>query len=150
VAFGSQAERSAVDALISGPLGPQSWLVRVGIGFVAPLILLSWPGGRRNAIVFAASSLTLIGVFVDRLQFVSAGQISPAAASGLVAVPYAAYTPSLVEMGIVVGACAGIPLVYTLAERFLDLSSPGGSGDVHGIRASGSRQFLRRTFGAAQ
>jgi molybdopterin-containing oxidoreductase family membrane subunit len=150
LAFGSQAERSAVEALVSGPLGLQSWLVRVGLGFVTPLLLLTWPGGRRDAIVFAASCLTLVGMFVDRLQFVTAGQISPGAASGLVAVPYVAYTPSLVEIGIVLGACAGVPLVYTLAERFLDLSSPGGSGDVHGVRASGSRTFLRRTLGAAQ
>jgi Polysulphide reductase len=149
ITFGSQAERNAVTALVSGPLGLQSWLVRVGIGFVAPLLLLTWPGGRRTLLVFAASCLTLIGVFVDRLQFVTAGQITPEAASGLVAVPYASYTPSLIEIGIVLGACAGIPLIYTLAERFLDLSSPGGSGDVHGIRASGARTFIRRTLGVA-
>jgi molybdopterin-containing oxidoreductase family membrane subunit len=148
--FGSPAERSAVTALVSGPLGLQSWLVRVGVGFVAPLLLLTWPGGRRTAIVFVASCLTLVGVFVDRLQFVSAGQISPAAASGQVAVPYATYTPSLIEIGIILGACAAIPLIYTLAERFLDLSSPGGSADVHGVRASGARRFVRRAFGAAQ
>lgn len=149
--FGSQAEREAVNALVSGPLGPQSWLVRVGVGFVAPLVLLTWPGGRRGAIVFAASVLTLVGIFVDRLQFVSAGQIAPlGASSGRVDVPYLTYAPSLVEIGIVVGACALIPLGYTLAERFLDMSSPGGSGDVHGIRASGSRSILRRTLGAAR
>ena len=151
IAFGSPAERSAVEALVRGPLGPQSWVFRVGIGLVAPLLLLTWPGSRRPAAVFAASCLTLIGVFVDRLQFVTAGQITPAgAASGLVAVPYATYSPSLIEIGIVVGACAVVPLVYTLAERFLDLSSPGGSGDVHGVRSSGARAILRRSLGGAQ
>jgi molybdopterin-containing oxidoreductase family membrane subunit len=151
IAFGSAAERSAVEALVRGPLGPQSWVFRVGIGLVAPLLLLTWPGGRRALAVFAASCLTLIGVFVDRLQFVTAGQIAPAgAASGLVAVPYTAYSPSIIEIGIVVGACAVVPLVYTLAERFLDLSSPGGSGDVHGIRASGARAILRRSLGGVR
>jgi Ni/Fe-hydrogenase subunit HybB-like protein len=82
-------------------------VVRVGIGLVAPLILLTWPGGRRHAAVFVACCLTLVGIFVDRLQFVTAGQISPAgAASGQVAVPYTTYSPSLIEIGIVIGACA--------------------------------------------
>ena len=149
--FGNAAERSAVEALIRGPLGLQSWVVRVGIGLVAPLILLTWPGGRRTAAVFAACSLTLVGIFVDRLQFVTAGQISPAgAASGQVAMPYTTYSPSLIEIGIVIGACAVIPLAYSLAERFLDLSSPGGSGDVHGVRASGARAMVRRSLGGAR
>jgi Ni/Fe-hydrogenase subunit HybB-like protein len=118
---------------------------------VAPLLLLTWPGGRRAFAVLVASCLTLVGVFVDRLQFVTAGQITPAgAASGLVDLPYTTYSPSLIEIGIVVGACAVIPLVYTLAERFLDLSSPGGSGDVHGVRASGGRAILRRSLGGAR
>jgi Ni/Fe-hydrogenase subunit HybB-like protein len=151
ITFGSEAEHAAVAALISGPLGPQSWVVRVGIGFLAPLLILTWPGGRRALMVCVASCLILIGVFVDRLEFVSAGQIAPStAASGHVALPYATYSPSLDEIAIVLGAVAVIVLVYTLAERFIDLSSPGGPGDVHGIRASGSRSILRRTFGAAR
>ena len=35
--------------------------------------------------------------------------------------PYVAYTPSLVEISIVVGAFAFVAFVYTLAERYLDL-----------------------------
>lgn len=151
ITFGSEAERRAVTALVSGPLSLQSWLVRVGVGFVLPLLLLTWPGGPRRAIVLAASCLTLVGIFVDRLQFVTAGQISPAgAASGHVAMPFATYSPSIIEIGIVLGASAVIPLAYTLAERFLDLSSPGGRADVHGVRASGRRAFVRRAFGAAR
>ena len=147
--FGSAAERAAAVALISGPLGPQSWVLRVGIGFLLPLVLLTWPGRHRNTAVFAASCLTLAGVFVDRLQFVSAGQISLPGAS-VTAVTYSTYTPSLVEIGIVVGACAVIPLLYSLAERFFDLSSPGGKGDVHGVRASGATRFVRRALGGAR
>jgi Ni/Fe-hydrogenase subunit HybB-like protein len=148
--LGSPEERSAVLALISGPLGLQSWLVRVGLGFVLPLLLLTWPGRHRTALVFGASCLILVGVFVDRLQFVTAGQITPVTSSAQVVMPYATYMPSVVELGIVAGACAVIPLLYSIAERFFDLSSPGGSGDVHGVRASGSRAFLRRTLGASR
>jgi len=147
--IGSPEERSAVLALISGPLGMQSWLVRVGIGFVAPLLLLSWPGSQRRASMFAASCLTLVGVFVDRLQFVTAGQITPLGPAGQIT-PYATYSPSLVELGIVAGACAAIPLVYSLAERFLDLSSPGGHGDLHGVVGSSAGPFVRRTLGSTR
>ena len=151
ITIGSAAERDAMAALLFGPLGPQSWVVRVGVGLVVPLLILIWPTTRRGAIVFAASCLVLVGMFFDRFGFVAAGQIaSSPAASGIVAVPYATYTPSLIEIGIVVGVIAAVGLVYTLAERFVDLSSPGGPGDVHGVRASGLRTILRRTLGAAR
>lgn len=150
VTIGTAAEREAVAALLVGPLGPQSWVVRVGVGLVAPLLVLLWPTSRRGAVVFAASCLVMVGMFFDRFGFVSAGQIGGSSASGIVAAPYAVYTPSLAEIGIIVGSIAGIGLLYTLAERFLDLSSPGGRGDVHGVRASMRRTFLRRTLGATR
>ncbi|NJD28089.1 MAG: hypothetical protein FIA92_07310 [Chloroflexi bacterium] len=148
VMIGSAAERDAVAALLFGPLGPQSWVVRVGIGLVIPLLILLWPPSRRGAPVFGAACFVLVGMFVDRFGFVAAGQIAPStAASGIVAAPYAAYTPSVAEIGIVIGAIAVVGLVYTLAERFLDLSSPGGRGDVHGVRASMQRSMFRRVLG---
>jgi hypothetical protein len=72
--------------------------------------------------VLAAGCLALVGVFVDRLSFVAAGQIAPTTAiSGVVSAPYAVYTPSLVEISILVGAVGFVALLYTLAERYLDL-----------------------------
>jgi hypothetical protein len=41
---------------------------------------------------------------------------------GVVSAPYAVYSPSLVEIAIVLGGMALIAFVYTLAERYLDLS----------------------------
>ena len=51
----------------------------------------------------------------------SAGQIAPTSAAGVVAAPYATYTPSLVEIAILLGAAAFVALGYTIAERYLDL-----------------------------
>jgi molybdopterin-containing oxidoreductase family membrane subunit len=144
---GSQADREAVMALLVGPLGPQSWLLRGLVGLALPLAILLWPTRRTGLPVFIAGWLIMIGVFVDRLSFVTAGQIAPwGATSGIVSETYAQYFPSLDELGIVAGSIAVVILVYVLAERFLDLSSPGGSfaGDVHGVRASGARQMVRR------
>jgi hypothetical protein len=78
--------------------------------------------------MLVAGLCSLGGVFWDRLLFVSAAQIAPlTAATGTVSHPYAAYTPSPVEIGILVGAGAFMAFVYTLAERYLDLSE----SDVH-------------------
>lgn len=143
--IGSQLDRDAVVALLAGPLGPQSWLLRGLVGLALPLALLVWPTRRRGLMVFAASWLIMIGVFVDRLSFVTAAQIAPwGATSGMVSNEYASYFPSPAELGIVAGSIAVVALVYAIAERFLDLSSPGGSADVHGVRASGARSMLRR------
>lgn len=143
--IGSELDREAVTAMLVGPLGPQSWLLRGVVGLVAPLVLLLWPARRRGLTVFGASWLIMIGVFVDRLSFVTAGQIAPwGATSGVVSNQYASYFPSLDELGIVAGSIAVVALVYAIAERFLDLSSPGGKGDVHGLRASGARAMIRR------
>jgi len=143
--IGGDLDRAAVMALLVGPLGPQSWLLRGLVGLVLPLVLLLWPTRRRGLTVFTAAWLIMIGVFVDRLSFVTAGQIAPwGATSGIVSDQYASYLPSLDELAIVAGSIAVVALVYAIAERFLDLSSPGGKGDVHGLRASGARAMLRR------
>jgi hypothetical protein len=49
------------------------------------------------------------------------------AGAGTVSYPYATYTPSMVEIAILVGAGAFMAFFYTLAERYLDM----GEGDVH-------------------
>ena len=120
--------REATEALVFGPLAAQFWIVRVALGLVVPLTLVVLPRTRTPGCLFAASLLALTGVFVDRMLFVSAGQIYPTTtASGAVSYPYAAYTPSPVEIGIIVGAVAFLAFCYTLAERYLDLEE----ADVH-------------------
>jgi molybdopterin-containing oxidoreductase family membrane subunit len=112
----------ATTALIAGPLAWQFWGLRVVLGLVVPLVLIALPATRTPAGTVVAAVLALVGVFVDRLTFVSAGQIAPTTTvSGVVSSPYAAYSPSPVEIGILIGAAAFVALVYTLAERYVDL-----------------------------
>jgi molybdopterin-containing oxidoreductase family membrane subunit len=113
--------RQATDALVAGPLAPQFW-GRVGLGLVLPLLLLALPATRTPTGTFVAALLAIIGVFVDRMTFVAAGQIAPTSAAGNVAAPFTTYSPSPVEIAIIVGALAFVALAYTLVERYVDLA----------------------------
>ncbi len=63
-----------------------------------------------------------VGILADRAIFVAAGQIVPGTAvAGVVSTPYADYVPTLVEIGIVLGAFGFLGLAYTLAERYLPM-----------------------------
>jgi molybdopterin-containing oxidoreductase family membrane subunit len=118
---------TATAAVLVGPLALQFWVFRVGLGLAVPLVLVLWPRTRTPDGLFAASCLTFVGLIADRMIFVSAGQIAPGTAvAGVVSSPWAEYTPSLVEISIIVGAFAFFALVYTLAERYLPMGEHEG------------------------
>ena len=115
------AFHGATMALLSGPLAIPFWIRLIG-GLAVPLVLLALPRTRTVVGIGVASALAFAGVMVDRTLFVAAGQIMPTTAvGGVVSDGYVAYTPSLVEISIVVAAFAFVAFVYTLAERYLDL-----------------------------
>lgn len=115
------ALHGATMALLSGPLAIPFWVRLLG-GLAVPLVLIALPVTRTVVGTGIAAALAFVGVIIDRLLFVSAGQIIPTTAvGGVVSDTYVAYTPSLVEISIVVGAFAFVAFVYTLAERYLDL-----------------------------
>ena len=117
----------ATKALLIGPLALGFWIFRVFLGLAVPLVLVLLPRTRTPAGLFAASCLAFVGLLADRMIFVSAGQIAPGTAvSGVVSSPWAVYTPSLVEISIVIGAFAFFALVYTLAERYLPMGEHEG------------------------
>ena len=109
-------------ALVAGPLAIEFWGVRVLAGLAIPALLLALPATRTPGGLLAASLLILAGVFGDRHTFVLAGQIVPTTAvSGVVTDGFVPYSPSPVEVSILLGAAAFVAFVYTLAERDLDL-----------------------------
>jgi molybdopterin-containing oxidoreductase family membrane subunit len=117
----------AVEALVVGPLALRFWVVRVLLGLLVPLVVLVRTRPATGLDVLVASCLAFVGIFADRIGFVTAGQVVPgSAASGVVSQPLAEYAPSLVEISIVVGALGLVGFLYTLAERFLDLAQPAG------------------------
>jgi molybdopterin-containing oxidoreductase family membrane subunit len=121
---------TATDLLLTGPLAPEYVGLRLIGGLALPLLLILIPRTRTPLGLVAAGVLALVGVFVDRLTFVIAGQAAPVTTvSGVVSAPVAQYTPSLVEIAIVIAGVALVAFAYTLAERYLDLSE----SDVHTI-----------------
>jgi Ni/Fe-hydrogenase subunit HybB-like protein len=117
----------ATKAILVGPLALQFWIIRVGLGLVVPLVLVLRRQTRTPTGLFAASCLVFLGLLADRMIFVSAGQIAPGTAvAGVVSSPWAEYTPSPVEIAIIVGAFAFFALVYTLAERYLPMGEHEG------------------------
>ncbi len=125
---GERGLREATEAVLSGPYAPEFWGLRVGVGLVLPFLIVVLPATRTNAWLVVAGAATLAGLFFDRFLFVAGGEITPITTSaGVVSSPYASYTPSPVEIAIVVGAMAFVAFVYTLAEWYLDL----GETDVH-------------------
>jgi len=114
---------SATQLLLTGPLAPEYAGLRLVGGLAIPLLLIAAPRTRTSLGLLIAALLAIVGVFVDRLTFVEAGQLAPVTTvSGVVSAPYAAYSPSPVEIAIVVGGIALVAFMYTLAERYLDLS----------------------------
>ncbi len=120
--------RPSMLALVAGPLAPAFWGGRVAIGIAVPLAILAIPRLRTPAFTGLAAFLSLAGIFIDRTLFVLAGEWVPRTTmAGAVAYPDVHYTPSLVEIGILIGAASFMAMAYSLAERYL----PMGEGDVH-------------------
>lgn len=126
-------------ASLVGPLFVSFWGLEIFLGLLVPLVLLL--GRQRTsprAVAFAAF-LSMLGIFVMRLNFVMSGQmlslrpIVGGAGQTMVYQPpfkgnaagFLAYTPSLVELLIVLGAGAAAVLLYAGGQRALRLEPLG-------------------------
>ncbi len=88
-----------------------SWL---GLGLIAPLLLIALPWTRTISGITAASVLIVVGMWVKRLLIV----IPPMELS-LIGHDVVPYTPSLVELAITAAAAAAIPWLLMLVFRFV-------------------------------
>lgn len=95
-----------------------------------PFLLMITPAWQcQPRCQIAAAALVLVGMAIDRYQFIVSGQVVPmfkgAWASGL-----AQYAPSLTEWMIGVLAFAIVFAFYGLGEKLLDLAAD----PRHGVR----------------
>ncbi len=120
--------RPSTEVLVTGPLAPAFWGIRIFLGILVPLGILAVPRLRTPTFTGVAAGLALVGILADRTLFVYAGELVPRTTmAGTIGYPYAEYTPSLVEIGIMLGAGAFMAMAFSLCERYLDM----GGGDVH-------------------
>ena len=115
---GTGAGRTAADTLFSGPLATNFWVFEIGIGLVAPLLLLALTRLRSLGAMSAAALMTLVGMFVARLNMVTAGQLVPQY-QGFEEFPaLLSYTPSGAEWMVALGGIGLCGMAFLLGERF--------------------------------
>jgi molybdopterin-containing oxidoreductase family membrane subunit len=105
---GDVDDRFGTNLILSNPL---FWL-EVVLGIILPFVLLMW-AGKNRALVTVSAVLAVLGVFAAKSITLVAGQ----AISFLMGT--ATYTPTIVEIGGVVGVVGLAGLLYLLGTRFL-------------------------------
>ncbi|ALC15386.1 Ni/Fe-hydrogenase 2 integral membrane subunit HybB [Desulfuromonas soudanensis] len=112
----------ATMATLTGPLAFNFWFFEVLIGLLIPVTILLNRATRTPFGVMVAGLLSTVGIFFMRYDLVIAGQLVPMreGVDGLVN-GLLTYTPSITELGIVIGAMAFCLLLYSIAEKFLSL-----------------------------
>jgi molybdopterin-containing oxidoreductase family membrane subunit len=108
--------------MLFGPAGWWYWGIVILMGLIIPFILMLNRGTRNVNGTLTASILVLVGMFAGRFEFVIGGQVV-ALIQGLQHLqwPFASYSPTFVEIAVVIFAFALCALLYTLGSRKLAL-----------------------------
>jgi molybdopterin-containing oxidoreductase family membrane subunit len=119
---GASDGRIAADAFITGPLSFNFWTLEVGVGLVAPALLLVISRLKSVAAMSTAALMTLVGMFVSRLNMVVGGQIVPQYAGYDNLSTYLNYTPSGYEWLVVLAGIGFTGIAFLQGERFFGKS----------------------------
>ena len=109
----------AARALINGPLAINFWGIEIIIGLVAPLALLLITRTRSIWAMSLASSMALLGAYVQRFDLVYSGQIVPKFSGWNELPQYLHYFPTGAEIIVVLGAFGLVGFGFLLGERFV-------------------------------
>lgn len=116
---GSDAGRTAADALYTGPLSTNFWMIEVGVGLVAPILILSLTRMKSVIAMTASGLMALVGMFISRLDMVIAGQIVPPLAEFDANLPmYYDYFPSGPEWIVAFAGIGLTGMLFLQGERF--------------------------------
>jgi molybdopterin-containing oxidoreductase family membrane subunit len=119
---GSSDGRVAAEALYSGPLAFNFWSLEIGVGIIAPIALLLLTRFKNLAAMSTASLMSLVGMFIARLNMVTAGQMVPQY-SGFDNLPtYLNYTPSGYEWIVALAGIGFTGFAFLQGERFFGKS----------------------------
>jgi molybdopterin-containing oxidoreductase family membrane subunit len=98
------------------------WLLIVVMGLIVPILL--WLNPRTNTLygTLVASTFVLVGMFAARVEFTLGGQMVPVVQDLMhLQHPLGQYSPTFVEVAVLLLAFAGSALLYTLGTRRLAL-----------------------------
>lgn len=113
------AKYEAMKAMLSGPYAVNFWIFEILMGMVGPFILLLLSKWRNLNMMFVASAMMIIGIFVMRLDLVVVGQIVPSYYElGVNEYKHLlTYSPSFYEIMVVVAGMGIVAMSFLLAEK---------------------------------
>jgi Ni/Fe-hydrogenase subunit HybB-like protein len=106
-----------LEALLVGAYAPSFWFFIVAGGLL-PLVLVAMPVTRNVRGIVVAAGLVVGAMWLKRLLIVV-----PAVAHPLIAGAWGTFQPTLVALGITVGAAAAIPLLLMVFFKFFPILS---------------------------
>jgi molybdopterin-containing oxidoreductase family membrane subunit len=119
---GTSDGRTAAEALYSGPLSFNFWAIEIGVGMVAPILLLVLTRFKSITAMSTAALMSLVGMFISRLDMVIAGQIVPQFAGFNNLPTYLNYTPSGFEWMVALAGIGFTGVAFLQGERFFGKS----------------------------
>jgi Ni/Fe-hydrogenase subunit HybB-like protein len=135
------ASAAVLFAVVLERYAPLFWSF-VLFGLVVPVLLVAVPRTRTPAGLAVASGFVIGAMFLKRFLITVPPQTEPLI-EGQMVVASVTYTPSLVEVAVVVGAAAGIPLIIMLLFRIFPVLS------VHEIEEIEEARLARSLGGQA-
>ena len=111
------ADKALLEELFFGRYAPLVWFGFVG-GQIVPVIVAAIPRTRTIEILFVASILANIGMWIKRLIIVV-----PSLSEPLLPTSWGVYTPSAVEVLITLASFAGFALIITVFAKFFPIIS---------------------------
>jgi molybdopterin-containing oxidoreductase family membrane subunit len=98
------------------------WVVVILIGLIIPIVLLLNPKTRNINNIVLASVFVLIGMFAARFEYTLGGQIVPVLQDlKHLAYPLGSYSPTFIEIAVLIFSIAVAALLYTVGNRKLEL-----------------------------
>jgi molybdopterin-containing oxidoreductase family membrane subunit len=98
------------------------WVVVILIGLIIPIVLLLNPKTRNLNNIAVASVFVLIGMFAARFEYTLGGQIVPVLQDlKHLTYPLGSYSPTFIEIAVVIFSIAVAALLYIVGNRKLEL-----------------------------
>jgi Ni/Fe-hydrogenase subunit HybB-like protein len=124
--FSTIPERvTSVNLLLFGPFAFNFWVFEVLLGMLIPFFIIVFTKGKNFQASLIAAITALVGLFFMRYSMVITGQLIPNADNlpgfSIFTREVATYSPTFVEMSIVLGGVGLVAFLYLLAERFFNL-----------------------------